>query len=233
MDPIPKVIFLGKEKDDYCSKAINFCQDNFDVVHYYLEKMGDRSPKNVGWCDCDYIISYLSTCIVPAIVLKNAKVAAINFHPGPPNYPGIGCTNFALYENASDYGVTCHHMAEKVDTGQIISFKTVPISPTDTVATLTSKAYDSQLVLFFEVMALILNGEPLPKSEKQWQGKSTTRKELDELGRLTPNMSKEEITRRIRATSYKQWQPSMKIHGFEFGLRSGGKTNMNPIAPSG
>ena len=68
-------------------------------------------------------------------------------------------------------------------------------------------------------MAVILNGKQLPKSEKQWQRKSTTRKELDNLGRLTPNMSKEEITRRIRATSYKQWQPSIEIHGFKFGLR--------------
>ena len=219
MKSIPKVIFLGKQEDEWCSKAIKFCEDNFDVVHCYLEKREDSSTKFSGWCDCDYIFSYLSTCIVPATVLKSAKVAAINFHPGSPDYPGTGCTNFALYEGAKEYGVTCHHMAEKVDTGQIISFKTFPISPTDTVATLTEKAYDSQLVLFFEVMALILDREPLPKSEKQWQRKSTTRKELDNLGRLTLNMSKEEITRRIRATSYKQWQPSIEIHGFEFGLK--------------
>ena len=220
MKPTPKVIFLGKEEDECCSKALKFCQDKFDVVHYYLEKRGDRSPKTFGWCDCDYIISYLSTCIVPAIVLKSAKVAAINFHPGSPNYPGIGCTNFALYENSKDYGVTCHHMAEKVDTGEIISFKPFPISPTDTVATLTSKAHDSQLVLFFEVMALILNGEQLPKSEKKWQRIAFTRKDLDELGRITPTMSKNEIARRIRATSYKKWRPILEMHGFRFELIS-------------
>ena len=140
----------------------------------------------------------------------------MNFHPGSPDYPGVGCSNFALYENSMEYGVTCHHMALKVDTGTIISFKTFPISPSDTVATLTSRTYDHQLVLFYDVMAVILNGEQLPKSEKQWQRIAFTRKDLDELGRITPAMSKNEISRRIRATSYNKWQPILKIHGFEF-----------------
>ena len=187
-----------------------------------MGERGDRFPENIGLCDCDYIISYRSNWIVPEYLLKKANIASINFHPGSPDYPGIGCTNFALYENSKEYGVTCHHMESKVDTGRIISVKSVPISSTDTVATLTSKTYDIQLVQFFEVMKVILNGEQLPKSEKQWQRKSTTRKELDDLGRLTPNMSREEITRRIRATSYKQWQPSVEIHGFEFGLKPRG-----------
>ena len=115
-----------------------------------------------------------------------------------------------------EYGVTCHHMALKVDTGTIISFKTFPISPSDTVATLTSKTYDIQLVQFFEVMEVILSGEQLPKSEKQWQRSALTRKDLDELGRITLTMSKNEIARRIRATSYKKWRPILEIHGFKF-----------------
>ena len=211
-----KILFLGKKEDEYCLEALTFCQRNFEEVEYYLNKRGDRLPENIGRCDCDYIISYLSTWVIPEYILKNAKVASINFHPGSPDYPGVGCSNFALYENSMEYGVTCHHMALKIDTGTIISFKTFPISPSDTVATLTSRTYDHQLVLFYDVMAVILNGEQLPKSEKQWQRRAFTRKELDELARITPSMSKDEIARRIRATSYNKWQPILKIHGFEF-----------------
>ena len=213
---LPKVLFFGKKGDQNCLKALQFCQNNFEKVYYYLGTRGDRWPENIGLCDCDYIISYRSNWIIPEYLLKNANIASINFHPGSPDYPGIGCTNFALYENSKEYSVTCHHMESKVDTGRIISVKSVPISSTDTVATLTSKTYDIQLVQFFEVMEVVLNGEELPKSEKQWQRSAFTRKDLDELGRITPTMSKNEIARRIRATSYKKWRPILEMHGFKF-----------------
>ena len=216
MKPPPKVLFFGKKGDEYCLKALQFCQNNFEKVNFYLGKRGDRFPENIDQCDCDYIISYRSNWIIPEYLLKNANIASINFHPGSPDYPGIGCTNFALYENSKEYGVTCHHMESKVDTGRIISVKLFPISSTDTVVTLTSKTYDIQLVQFLEVMEVVLNGEQLPESEKQWQRSALTRKDLDELGRITLTMSKNEIARRIRATSYKKWRPILEIHGFQF-----------------
>ena len=214
MKPPPKILFFGKKDDEYCLKALKFCQNNFVVAYWYLGE-----PKNIDSFDCDYIISYRSNWIVPDDLLKNANVAAINFHPGSPDYPGTGCVNFALYENSNEYGVTCHYMESKVDTGKIISVKTFPISSADTVATLTSKVYEIQLAQFFEIMGVILNGEQLPESEKQWQRTAFTRRELDELGRITPAMSKNEISRRIRATSYNKWQPILEIYGFKFELK--------------
>ena len=193
-----------------------FCQNNFELVECYLNQWGDRLPENIGQCDCDYIISYLSTWVIPEYVLKIAKVAAINFHPGSPDYPGIGCTNFALYDNVEEYGVTCHHMFSKIDTGTIISCKYFPVSPMDNMASVISRAYDLQLELFFEIMTVILNGKQLPKTEEQWKRKPFTRKELTELARITPNMSKDEVARVIRATSYKNWLPILKLHGFKF-----------------
>ncbi len=66
-----------------------------------------------------YIISFVSPWIIPENLLNSAQKAAINFHPGPPDYPGTGCYNFALYEGTKKYGVTAHHMEKKVDTGNI------------------------------------------------------------------------------------------------------------------
>ena len=73
-------------------------------------------------------MSYL-IWVVPEWLLRKAKIAAINFHPASPDYPGIGCRNFALYENAKEYGVTCHHMSATIDTGSIIEIKRFPIFP--------------------------------------------------------------------------------------------------------
>ena len=58
---------------------------------------------------------------VPAKLIKNANKIAINFHPGPPEYPGIGCTNYAIYNEDKNYGVTCHIMTDKIDDGLILS----------------------------------------------------------------------------------------------------------------
>lgn len=151
--------------------------------------------------------------------MKRAKVAAINFHPGPPEYPGIGCNNFALYEGAKEYGVTCHHMAAQVDTGAIIAVKRFPIFATDDVAGLLLRTYEYQLVLFYDIVSLILEGKPLPESEEKWARKPFTRKEFNDLTRITPNMSKEEIAKRIRATTFDVWRPCVELGGFVFELK--------------
>jgi methionyl-tRNA formyltransferase len=214
------VLFLGKNKDEHGEKALNFCQLNFTNVTARLGKWGDPLPEDVGRWEGEYIISYLSRWVVPEYLLKKAKVAAINFHPASPDYPGIGCNNFALYEEAKEYGVTCHHMAPRVDTGGIIAVKRFPVFVTDNVATVLSRTYDYQLVLFYEIVSLFLEGRELPISEERWTKKPFSRKEFNELGRITPDMTKDEIARRIRATTFGVWKPTIELEGFVFELKT-------------
>jgi methionyl-tRNA formyltransferase len=139
---------------------------------------------------------------VPAAWLARVQVAAINFHPGPPEYPGIGCTNFALYEGATHYGVTCHHMAANVDAGAIIRVARFPIAPTDSVWSLTQRSYAYLAVVFYEIIDLIVAGAPLPRSPERWTRRPFRRSELNALCRLTAQMSEEEVKRRLRATTF-------------------------------
>lgn len=136
------VLFLGKENDGHVQKALDFCRLNFTDVTACLGKWGDPLPEDIERWEGEYVISYLSRWVVPEYLLKKAKVAAINFHPASPDYPGIGCNNFALYEEAKEYSATCHHMASRVDTGAIIAVKRFPVFPSDSVSTLLSRTYD-------------------------------------------------------------------------------------------
>ncbi|MCP5053194.1 MAG: hypothetical protein GY940_38875 [bacterium] len=213
------ILFLGKEEDGHCSKALKFVRKNFPDVSAYLGKWGDPLPEDIGSWDGDYIISYLSRWIVPGYLIKKAKVAAINFHPASPDYPGIGCNNFALYEEAGEYGVTCHHMAAKVDTGNIIAVKRFPVFSTDDVGSLLIRTYDFQLILFYEVVGQVLRNEPLPSSKETWTRKPFSRKEFNKLGVISPEMTVEEIEKRVRATSYGVFQPTIKIGGHIFELK--------------
>ena len=210
------LLFLGKADDAYCARALEFCQKNFAHVTHCLGKWGDPLPDEIHHWDGDYIVSYLSRWVVPEDMLSRARKAAINFHPASPDYPGIGCNNFALYENATKYGVTCHHMASKVDTGRIIAVKRFPIYPEDDVASLLKRTYENQIALFLEIAQRMAEGKALPVSPETWTRSPFTRKQFNELFRITPDMSKDEIARRVRAVSYGQYQPYMEIDGFRF-----------------
>jgi methionyl-tRNA formyltransferase len=213
------ILFLGKKKDKYCTKAVDFIKRNFYDVSVYLGEWGDPLPEDISWWDGDYIISYLSRWVVPEYLIRKAKVAAINFHPASPDYPGIGCYNFALYEEANEYGVTCHYMANKVDTGKIIAVKRFPIFMSDDVASLILRTYDFQLVLFYEIMSKIIKNEPLPSSEEIWSKKPFTRKQFNQLGIINLSMTDEEVTRRVRATSYGLFKPTIEIAGHIFEIK--------------
>ncbi|HEX5724360.1 MAG TPA: formyltransferase family protein [Longimicrobiaceae bacterium] len=214
------VLFLGKKQDTHCRRALRFCQANFTDVSAFLGRWGERLPEDVGAWEGEYIISYLSRWVVPEYLLKRARRAAINFHPASPEYPGIGCNNFALYEGAREYGVTCHHMDATVDTGPIIAVKRFPVFPTDDVRSLLRRTYDYQLVLFYEIANLILAERELPACGEAWTRKPFTRKQFEALARITPGMGKEEITRRIRATTFGIWKPSVELGEFVFELKT-------------
>lgn len=215
------VLFLGKKNDPYVERALRFCRCNFTDVIAFLGEWGDPLPEDIGFWYGDYIISYLSRWIVPEYLIEKARIAAINFHPAPPEYPGIGCNNFALYEGAESYGVTCHHMASRVDTGRIISTKRFPIFSSDNVASLLLRTYEYQLVLFYEIVGHVLSSnEPLPTSDEDWSRKPFTRKEFNELCRIRPEMSQEEIRKRAKATTFGDWAPTMEVNGFVFKLQS-------------
>lgn len=214
---ISSILFLGKKDDVFCQKAVDFIKMNFQDALVVLSARGDPWPEELNEWQGDFIISYLSPFIVPKNLLDRAGKAAINFHPGPPEYPGIGCTNFALYDGVGEFGVTCHHMAAKVDTGLIISVRRFPILKTDSVYSLTQRCYASIFDLFFEVMADIVTGGEIAKSSETWTRQPFRRFQLDELCRIEPTMSAVEIQRRLRAVTFPNAQGAyVDLHGHRF-----------------
>ena len=83
------ILFLGKEDDKFCEKAQCFVKNNFKNSDVFLGKWGDSFPDRINSWQGDYIISYLSRWIIPNSILSRARKAAINFHPGSPEYPGV------------------------------------------------------------------------------------------------------------------------------------------------
>lgn len=196
------VLFIGKTGDYFSEIAAGFIQQHFaNPIIVYSDRIHPFPVNLLSWKG-DLVISYLSQWIIPAVVLNNASVAAINFHPGPPEYPGIGCTNFAIYDGASQFGITCHHMLAKVDTGSLIMVRRFPVFSTDSVYSVTQRCYAEILHSFYEVISSILEEKPLPSTPENWKRKPYTRKQLNELCLLAPGMDREEIKRRLKSTTY-------------------------------
>jgi len=197
-----RILFLSKENDPYARSAGSYLSLHAEYCEAYY---GNRSlpwPVKDSVDSYDYVISYLSPWIVPSATLDRATTAAINFHPGPPEYPGIGCTNFAIYEGAREFGVTCHRMHSKVDTGHIIRVERFPLYDTDTVYSLTQRCYAHLAAMFYKVADMMLAGRALPDGEETWTRLPYRRAELDALCQITPDLAADEIARRIRATTY-------------------------------
>ena len=220
MKNIGGILFMGAQGNPQTEKALKFLKVHFSNITVYLGEWKEPLPEAAYDWKGDYIISYFSRWIVPPKILRNAKLAAINFHPASPDYPGIGCNNFALYDGASEYGVTCHHMLASVDTGEIIKYKYFPLFAKENVDTILTRTHDYLLILFYEVISILAETGELPKCQKSWSREPYTRAQLNELSRLNPNMSVDEFERRIRATSFNQWRPQVNIHGHTFELKN-------------
>ena len=220
-----KVLLLTKD-NYWTSLAENFLKLLFgesSVKAYRSNEKYKKIPSEVLEEEGDLLVSFLSPWIVPESLLRKFKIA-INFHPGPPEYPGIGCYNFALYEDAKEYGVTCHFMSPEVDSGSIMNVIRFPIYPEDVPETLQERSMVYMLILFYDIISKIYRGEALVPSGEKWLRKPFTRKELNELCRIDPvNMCVEEIKCRIRATIHSnvKYGPFIEIGNYRFYLDSG------------
>lgn len=212
-----EILFFGKKGDLNTEIAAKYTRQIFPNSIIYLGSRSEKFPDDeIGIWRGDYVISYLSPWIIPESILNSAKKAAINWHPGSPEYPGIGCTNFAIYNEEKKYGITCHFMNPKVDTGEIIEVRRFSILDNDTVYSITQKSYTHILTSYYSILEKISNNIEIKSSGENWKRKPFTRKELDDLCIIDQNMDLAEIDKRIKATTFdKPWAYTL-VNGRKF-----------------
>ena len=205
------VVLLTK-RDEWSMRAGKIAQLAFPDLLWIA---GERDEPMPMFTAPDILLSFLSPWIVPAGILERTKTA-INFHPGSANYPGIGCYNFALYEGSSDYGCVAHWMKPAVDTGLILDKERFQIYLGDTVASLRERTLIHMTSLFSRVCDDLEMGRQRWALETRWNCPAYTRKQLEELSTITPDMDADEIARRVRATTYQNFRPRVVLGGHTF-----------------
>ena len=210
-------IFLLAKTEAFSQQARTIAEALFgERLASFLGTVGDPLPDAVASGRPAFLLSFLSPWIVPGPVLDNCGTA-INFHPASVDYPGIGCYNFALYDEAPEFGAVCHHMLAKVDTGTVIEERRFPLFASDTVETLKLRTMVTMLAMFHDICSLIAAGEKLPVAERQWTRRPFTRRQMNALKQIEPDMPVDEVARRIRAGTYPGYPgPSVTIADHTF-----------------
>ncbi len=211
-----KVALLAKRNKPMALEAYQYLLEKSFDVDFLSGSLGDPLPQELRENDYDILISYISPWIIPVDILNKTGLLNVNFHPGPPEYPGIGCFNFAIYNNEKEFGVTAHEMKASVDSGRIYGVKRFKIN-NDSVLSLSLKTYSCLYSLFTEVIDYFCAFGEAPHVSELWQRKPYKRKELEELSRIDLNMTDDEVYRRIKATYYPGMPgPYIEIKGYKF-----------------
>ena len=159
-----------------------------------LDELRSANPTNAR------LVSFGSGVIVPPDVLGAFSGPSYNFHPGPPEYRGLFPSVFALYDNATTFGVTCHEMSAAVDSGAIVAVDRFAIPNGANREALDALTYRAMLSLVERLAAQIGNiKQPLPKINQSWSGPMRTRADFNALCQLPKDVDAAEFQRRTRA----------------------------------
>lgn len=219
---VPRILLLTKQ-DRFSRLAHEIARGELGEILVCEGQIGDPEPPMLSSHTPDVLISFLSPWIVRKATLDRCGVA-INFHPGSADYPGTGCYNFALYEEAAEFGTVCHHMLPNVDTGAIIMERRFSVPPDATVESLKLLTMETMIDMFRDIVSGIAAGEPLPASGIQWSRRPFTRREMEALKVCCHSMPDAEVARRVRASVYPGY-PGPVLH------RADGTQYRFPVPP--
>ena len=220
------VLFMGRNNCYHSSKIKKFLEKNSKKLSYFASsKIGEKLPKKLLKLNYDYIFCFRSFYILKNNILKNVKKAAINFHPGPPEYRGIGCVNYALYENSKFYGCTAHYINKKIDNGEIIKVKKFKISKKNTILEVLTKTYKEMFKMAITIVKNIiknpnyLESQILKNKDLKWSNKVKKYKDLNNFYNISKTIGKREFLNKIRVTNTPKFKPFIKLYGKKFILK--------------
>lgn len=221
-----RVLFFGRAECGATEELLNkLIKCDFDVTFIESKQRGEKLSEDTLCWEGDYIFCFRSLYVLPKVLLDNAKITAINFHPAPPEYPGSGCINFALYDEVNEYGVTAHVMNELVDNGAILEVRRFPVTPSDNLSSVLARTHSELSNLCSDFINGIhsldekfIEGKLNVSKNESWHGKARRLKELEELQKINVNVSEDELKRIVRATYTEKYPPIIELHGFTFRL---------------
>jgi methionyl-tRNA formyltransferase len=218
----PTCAVLGSDDGVLGLAAVGFARAVFDLRHARLypdpcsEDVSDELRVRATNGEIDLLFSVLSPVIVPAEVLGAVRLA-VNFHPAPPEWPGVGGASYALYEGRDSFGATAHVMEPQVDAGTILDVRRFAIRPGTSSSDLLTEARHIAYAQFIDIATALADGREVRPSGHWWARRAFTRREFEAWMTVSPNDQPEDIDRKVRAVSHPTLPgPHVELGGHRF-----------------
>lgn len=216
-----QILLLGRKHCQASSALSAFISElGHTVLEADSEHVGQSFPSNLLEAQGDLLVSFRSHILVPKRVLSR-WTTAVNFHIGPPEYPGFGSASFALYQKKRDFGVTVHLMDEQIDKGEILAVQRFPIELDDNLPSLLAKAHSCALALAKQFLSTGVFASTTISSA-EWGEQKRSLADLESISTIVPSDSHGEIARKIRAFNHPSWPVVARLgEKFDFVYRGG------------
>jgi len=164
-----------------------------------LALVSDADLYDAPPADVDVVISFLFWRLIREPLISLGRVGCLNFHPAPlPDFRGLGGYNVAILEGVEEWGVSCHFVDERFDTGDLVEVERFPIDPDETAFSLDLRSQARLVGLFRRVIERVMAGEELQRTP-QGPGRYVTREEFEALRVVRPG---DDLQRKLRAFWY-------------------------------
>jgi len=162
--------FLAKSLDHLSTRLSTRLNSEYAAIRTLVQDLGIRciETQNVNSAETlrqirslepEVVLSAFAPQIFKRELIGLASQACINVHPSLlPKYAGVAPVFWCLANGEDETGVTIHHIAAKVDAGDVFLQATVPIAAADTVRVLYTRVCREAARLLLEAFDRIEAG---------------------------------------------------------------------------
>lgn len=142
-----------------------------DLLVLQPEKIsGSPEMEKIIGLEPDLIVTAAFGQFLPEKILQAPKLGAINVHASLlPKYRGGAPVHYSIIEGEKETGVTIMEMIKKMDAGDILSQRAIPITKKDDVGTMFDRLSLVGKELLLDTLPKIIANEitPIPQDESQ------------------------------------------------------------------
>lgn len=182
--------------------VVELCRQN--LIPFVLNTDWSKAEEvmRVRTLSPELILSFYYRELLPASVLKAARLGAFNVHGSLlPKYRGRSPVNWAVLEGETETGATLHAMVEKADAGDIVDQECVPIGPDETAFEVQQKIVVAAVKILARQLPALKAGTAA-RRRQNWQEGFYRGKRTPEDGRINWDVAAEKVHNLIRAVSH-------------------------------
>ena len=206
---------------------VKVCAEEAGIPVYQPERMRDAAAvEHLRSWQPDIVVVMAYGQILSQEVIDVPRIACINAHASLlPRHRGAACIQAAIEAGDDETGVTIMHVVKKLDAGDIICSRTIPLSGTETAESL----HDDLAALAPEALADAIMQLRNGTAEPQEQDESLMTyapKLLRHHGRIDWHEPAMQVARKIRA--YHSWPGTFTTYP---SVKSGGDKQLKIFPP--